>query len=239
MATIKADTQIKDLLIKQEAARVAKRADATKALKKLLAGLPKIKPTVVDTAADALMAAADQYQASQPLVDSAGRRSKPKLAEGRASLATVHKHLVKAIEALPALPLDARAAIGQATDAPLGKMLADIDQMRQAVEKALISLNARPDKVADEARRILAYEVTVVFRDILKMKPTSTTERQLTQYMSTGRGGAAYARVLGATLNAAGVTKYDAGPLIDAGLHLLKDQDLPQKPEITGYPAQF
>ena len=230
MATVKADTRIKDLLLKQEAARVAKRADATQVLKNLLAGLAQIGPTVVDTAADALMDAADRYQASQPLVDSEGRRSKPKLAEGRTSMANVQKHLAKARDELSALPLDARTAIGQATDAPFGKLLTDIDQMRQAVEKALISLNARPDKVADEARRILAYEVAVVFRDILKMEPTSTSERQLTQYISTRRGDAAYDRVLRATLNAAGVANCDAGPLLTAGLRLLKDKKLPSRP---------
>jgi hypothetical protein len=230
MATVKADTRHKDQLRKQEAAMAAKRADQATVLKNLLAGLAQIGPTVVDTAADALMDAADQYKAAHPLVDPKGRRSRPRIAEGRASMATVGEHLAKARDALSALPLDARTAIGQATDSPLGKMLTDIDQMRRAVEKALISLNARPDKVANEARRILAYEVAVVFRDILKMKPTSTSERQLTQNMSTGRGGAAYARVLSATLNAAGVTDYDPGPLITEGLSLLRDPKLPSRP---------
>lgn len=229
MTTIKADTRLKDLLIKREAAREGKRAAHTKALKSLLAGLPKVKPTVVETAADALMDAADQYKAAHPLVDSKGRRSKPKIAEGRASMLTVQKHLAKAGDALSALPLDARTTLGQATDAPFGEMLTNIDQMRRAVEKALTSLNVSPDKVPDEARRVLAYEVAVVFRDILKMKPTSTSERQLTQNMATGRSGAAYARVLRATLNAAGVADYDPGPLVAAGLRLLNDPDLPAK----------
>ena len=106
-------------------------------------------------------------------------------------------------------------------------MRSDIEQVRQAVEKTLIDLSTRPHKVADAARNVLAYRIAVVFRDILNVKPTSTSDKQLTANMSTARGGAAYARVLRATLKAAGVTMYDPGPLIAAGLRLLKDPNLP------------
>ena len=212
---------------KQGATRLAKRIASTDALKTLLTGIPKVDPNVVQTAADELKNAADQYMASLPIVDPKGRRSKPNLAEARASVAALHKHLTKALEQLSDLPLDARAAIGQATNAPLGKMRSDIEQVRQGVEKALVELSARPHKIADAARNVLAYQVAVVFRDTLKVKPTSTSDKQLTANMSTARGGAAYARVLRATLKAAGVVNYDPGPLVTAGLALLKDPDLP------------
>ena len=213
---------------KQGATRLVKRIASTDALKKELTSIPKVDPDVVQAAADELMNAADDYIASQPMVDPQGRRSKPNLAEARASVVALHQHLANAQEQLSALPLDARAAIGNSTNAPLGKMRSDIEQVRKAVEKALAELSARPHKVADAARNVLAYEVAVVFRDILNVKPTSTSEKQLTPNMSTARGGAAYARVLRATLKAAGVAAYDPGPLITAGLRLLKDPNLPQ-----------
>lgn len=212
---------------KQSATRPAKRIASIDALKKELVSIPKVDPNVVQAAADELMNAAADYMASQPIVDPQGRRSKPNLAEARASVATLHKHLTKAMEQLSDLPLDARTAIGQATNAPLGKMRSDIEQVQQAAEKALAELSARPNKVADAARYVLAYEVAVVFRDILNLMPTSTSDKQLTENMSTARGGAAYARVLRATLEAAGVVNYNQGPLIAAGLALLKDRDLP------------
>ena len=212
---------------KQGATGMVKRIASIDALRKELASIPKVNPNVVQTAADELMNAAADYMASQPIVDPQGRRSKPNLAEARASVAALHKHLAKAQEQLSTLPLDARTAIGQATNAPLGKMRSDIEQVQQSVEKALAELSARPNKVPDAARYVLAYEVAVVFRDILNVMPTSTSDKQLTANMSTARGGAAYARVLRATLKAAGVVNYDPGPLITAGLASLNDPDLP------------
>lgn len=215
--------------IKHGKTRLAKRAGSIDEFKELLTTIPKVAPDVVPTAADALMNAADDYMDSQPIVDPKGRRSKPNLAEARASVAALYKHLAKTLEQLSDLPLDARAAISQATNAPLGKMRSEIEQVHQAVGKALGELSARPHKVGDAGRNVLAYQVAVVFRDILKIKPTSTSEKQLTPKDSSSRGGAAYARVLRATLKAAGVVNYDPGPLITAGLQLLNDPRLPEK----------
>lgn len=212
---------------KEGETRLLKRIASTDALKKVLISIPKVDPNAVQTAADELMTVADDYLASQPMVDPQGRRRKANLSEARSSVVALHKHLIRALEQLSDLPLDARTAIGQATNAPLGKMRSDIEQVRQAVEKALAELSARPHKVTDSARNILAYQVAVVFRDILKVKPTSTSDKQLTQNMSRARGGGAYARVMRATLKAAGVFDYNASPLITAGLRLLKDPNLP------------
>lgn len=212
---------------KVDATRLAKRIASAVELKAVLTSISKVDPDVVQTATDKLMNAADDYMASQPLIDPMGRRSKPNLAKARASLAGLHNHLTKALEQLSDLPLDARAAIGQVTNAPVGKMRSEIDQVRQAVARALADLAAHPHKIADAARNVLAYRVAVVFRDILKVNPTTTNDKQLTPNMSTARGGAAYARVLRATLKAAGVVNYDPGPLITAGLRLLKDPNLP------------
>lgn len=226
MATIKPNTRLKEQLSKKEAEKVAKGVTSAKTLETLLTSLPKIDRTVVPTAIDALMEAADQYKSSLPLIDLKGRRSKPNIAEARASVAALQKQLIKAQEQLSNLPLDAKTAICQVTGAPIGKIRFDIEQIRLTVEKTLAELTARPNKVADAARNVLAYQVALVFRDILQIKPSSTSAKQLKEIKS--RGGAAYDRVLQATLSAAGITNYDSGPLITAGLSMLKDSNLPQ-----------
>lgn len=247
---IKPDTRLKDILIEQEKKRLLKRASEATSLKNLLASIPKVAPSVIEPAVVALMDAADQYRASQPVVEPKGRRSKPNLAEARASVAALHKQLAKSQMQLSALPLDAMTAIGRATEVPMeelrcltvsdvdsdfdgnfraviGKMGADIEKIRRAVALAMDELAARPHKVADAARNILAYRVAVVFTDILKKTPSSARAKQLKE--NNPRGGAAYDRVLRATLKAAGVTDYDSAPLITAGLRLLMDPDLPSR----------
>ena len=97
MATIKPDTRAKDQLIKKEGVRLAQRAVKATALSNLLASLPKVAPSAIEPAVEALMEAADQCTASQPLVDPKGRRSKTNLAEARASIAALHKNLVKVL----------------------------------------------------------------------------------------------------------------------------------------------
>jgi hypothetical protein len=248
MTTIKPNTRPKDSLKKKEMARLTQRASNAQSLQNLIFSIPKINQAVIPMAVDALMDAADQYMASHPLVDRTGRRDKPRISEARAGLRALQSHLAKAQEQLSKLPLDAITAIGQATDIPLdelkclsksdvdlgsdenfhsavGKIGSEIKRARQAVALARDQLVKRPHKVADAARNVLAYQVALVFRDILKKMPSSTRAKQLKDNKS--RGGAAYDRVLRATLKAAGVTDYDSGPLITAGLRLLKDPALP------------
>lgn len=225
MATVNPNTRLREALKKKETARLGLRAADVTAIKSLLVSIPKVDPVVVSHAVDALMDAADQYKASRPLADTEGRRSTSSIAKARASVAALKKQLVKAQEQLSMLPIDAIAAIGEATGAPVGKMRSDIEQMSQAAQKALDVLTAHPHKAADAARNVLAYQVAVVFTEILKTKPSSTSEKQLKENKS--RGGAAYARVLRATLKAASVVNFDPSPLITAGLRLLKDPTLP------------
>ena len=208
MATIKPDTRIKDQLIKKEAKRLDQRANHFMALTNLLASIPKVASSVIEPAVATLIDAADQYKASQPVVDPKGRRSKPNLAEARASVAALDKSLAKAQEQMSTLPLDALTAISRASNAPIGKMRSDIEQVRRVVQLAQEALFARPHKVADADRHILAYGVAVVFTDILKKTPSSARAKQLKE--NNPRGGAAYDRVLRATLSIAGVTDYDS-----------------------------
>ena len=225
METIKPNTLPKDQLIKQEAARLAKRAAHTKALNTLIASLPRVDPAAALTAADALMDAADQYKASQPLVDSKGRRNKLNLAEARASLLSLHRAICAADKVLTDLPLGAITALTTANDSSYALLRPNFSELLLTIETARYLMLAEPDKAPDHHRVALAYQVAVVFRDILKIAPSSTRSKQLKDIKS--RGGAAYDRVLRATLQAAGVTDYDSGPLISAGRRSLKDPNLP------------
>lgn len=214
-----------DTLIQSESMAQLKRQASKATLEQVLRSIPKVAPVAVDAAVVDLMAAADQYRAARFLVDEKGRRSKPGIAEARRAVALLHKALSEAQKHLANLPLNAFTELTAAYDAPMGRLKADVEQVCEATEAALKSLRAKPDKTPDHARTVLAYQVAVVFRDILKKKPSSASEKSLN--VTQKRGGAAYARVLRATLNLSGITDYDPGPLITAGLRLLNDPNLP------------
>ena len=224
---IKPDTRLKDILIEKEKKRLLKRASEATSLQNLLASIPKVAPSVIEPAVVALMDAADQYRASQPVVDPQGRRSKPNLAEARASLLSLHHAICTTDKVLSDLPLNAITALTSASDSTFAVLRPNFSDLLLTVETARYLLLAEPDKVPDHHRVALAYQVAVVFRDILKIVPSSTRAKQLKDNKS--RGGAAYDRVLRATLKAAGVTNYDSSPLISAGLRLLQDPNLPSR----------
>lgn len=205
------------------------RHEAIEELHSLLQEVAKESDSVsIQNAKDVLIHAVEGYLASKPYSDRAGRRTMPGLRESRQALRRLLGSLEKIDRQLSNLPLKARTAVGEATNAPLGKITLPIREMLTAVPDALQSLESLPNKENDYHRAVLARQVGVVFEDILAMKPTSTRERQLTQNATGGRSGGAYARVLRATLKVAGITSYDSGPLIDAGLRLLKDKALPR-----------
>ena len=210
-----------------EAKRIKSNALTAETMGDLLRSIAKVNPDTIPEAIKALQEAAYDYKKSNPLVDTKDRHSKPGIAEARTSVAALHKCLSATQTQLSNLPLNAFTKLTEAYDAPMGQLKADLEKVCKATEAALESLKAEPDKTPDADRNVLAYHVAVVFRDILNVKPASTSDKQLTQNMSTARSGAAYARVLRATLKAAGVVNYDPGPLIEAGLRLLKDPSPP------------
>lgn len=203
----------------------ALRAEHGSALESLLHDIPKASSQDIPGAVAALLEAADQYKASSPIVDKAGLRSKPAIAKARATVDKLDKTLQNALDQLGKLPINAVTAVTDAQDAPLGKLSADLNQIHAVIKTALAKVNGEPNKAADHARNVLAYHVAVVFRDILKLKPSAARDNAIT--ITNARGGAAYARVLRSTLAAAGVHHVDIGPLIDAGRALLSDPDLP------------
>lgn len=225
MITTKPDTRQKDRLIKQEAARLSTRVKSAITLMNLLARIPKVESAVIPTAVEALIDAADEYKASKPMVDVNGRHSKPGLAVARASLLELHKTMCRAEAQYLDLPINAITEVAETRDTTLFGLKPDFANILLSIETARHLLLSEPDKSANVERNILAYRVAVVFRDILKKPPASTNAKQLKE--NKARGGAAYHRVLRATLKVAGVINCDSGPLITAGRRLLRDPDLP------------
>ena len=96
-----------------------------------------------------------------------------------------------------------------------------IAQVYQSIEPALAALSDQPNKPNDHHLTVWAYEVALVLRDVLEVRPAST---RVSNPLVTGtRGGAAYGRLLAASLPLVVVQHVDVDRLIAAGLKLLKD----------------
>lgn len=225
MNTIKVGTRLKGQPVQNEAARLEKREAECRALRQVVAAIRKVDPAVVDDAVDAILRVADDYRASTYLVDSGGQRSVPSLKTERQSIGKLLKNIEAVRHDIANLPLSAFSALAFGYKAPVGRLKIEIDRIWAAALAAQLSLNERPNKQPDYARIFLAFQVAVVFRDILKQKPSSASDKSI--YVNMKRGGAAYARVLRATLEICGVAKYDPGPLIASSLSLLKAPYLP------------
>jgi len=218
------------------------RAKHRAALVSVLKSIPKLDPGAIEHAVDELMAAADNYLMSRPLVDDRDHHSVPTVAEARRAMAQLHRDLTKAQQQLANLPLNAKhtlstvyeaqntaSALSADRQSAMRLINAGVERILSATAAALTTLKALPDKTPDYFRVVLAYQVAVVFVDVLKLHPSSTLERQLKE--NNPRGGAAYDRVLRATLKAAKVDSFDSGPLVSNGLKLLQQraESLPKK----------
>jgi hypothetical protein len=194
-------------------------------LKTMLGQLPKQTPQSVQHSTAELLEIADAYRASFSLLDAAGRRSRPSLAESRQAMKKLAKLLDDANEVFGALPVTAKQSFATAAGAPLGPLAQSLAHYSQAAHAALESLLKQANKPSDDARTVLALQVALVFRDTLGLKATTT---RINSINVTGtRGGASYARVLSITLALAGWPNVSLGPLIDSGLELLGDKALP------------
>jgi hypothetical protein len=191
----------------------------------MLRGIRKVNEANVPKAVEALMDIAEQYQGSKPIVDEKGHRTRPQTAEARASLKALVKHLTAARKALSALPLNTLAELSHNYDASYPQVKADLQKICQASIATETTFANQPDKSVDHARNVLAIQVAVVFRDILKVKPSSSSDKA--NNITNRRDGAAFARVLRETLAASGVPQVDIGPLITAGIEGLNDPELP------------
>jgi hypothetical protein len=196
-------------------------------LRQLLLHLTNNDEEKAAAALQRLSVVANEYRQSFFVRESNGRGSRPSVAEARREMKRVSDRVAALRTALQSLPVDAMAAFSKAANEPIGAAQARLAELADVASKATLALKARPDKSADAHRLVLAYEVAVIVRDVLKLKPASTRESD----QITGAGkGAAYSRVLRHTLALAGVYNVDVPQLIDHGLRLLKDESLPLRP---------
>jgi hypothetical protein len=122
------------------------------------------------------------------------------------------------------MPINAVSAWVTATDMAAGR-LREVGILAQGAKTTVEHLRLEPDKPTDHYRAVLAHDVAIVFTQILGQKPSST--RDTSTNVTRKRGGAAYATTLRLTLKLAGVQQVDIGPVIDNGLLLLSDPDIP------------
>lgn len=110
------------------------------------------------------------------------------------------------------------------------KLSMDLDNMVATAERALEIAKKRDNKPSDADRKFLAYQVALVFQDVLKLKPASTHDKG--GHVNSKRGGAAYARVLRTVFEMAGIQNPAKGTPLDLqhdikdGLDLLRDHNL-------------
>jgi len=198
---------------------------AVKDLRRLLESLSLPFPAMVDQAEQELHAAAAIYVQSRPLVNTTGGRHKLPIAQARAAMLDLHKKLAAAHRAATNLPPNTFGAFRGASRPPLGTLTRRIARLMESVGGAYRVLKSAPDKEKDAARAGLAFEVALIIRDTLRVKPART---RLQAFTATSKPRtAAYARVLSATLAVAGTPNVDLGAVMDAGLRLLSDPDLP------------
>jgi hypothetical protein len=119
-------------------------------------------------------------------------------------------------KALNSLSPQALMMFCNAFDAPRGLALQQIAQLEQAALNSSMNAKELPNRVPDIARNILAGRVAIIL-DALGL-PTSPT-RDSDENITGERGGAAYARLLRATLEMAGDSPPDdLLPLLKTGL---------------------
>lgn len=206
-------------------------------LKQLLLKLSKSNVASATDAFDALLKAAEHYKDSRPSIDESGTRSKLSTSKAREGLRSLQKKLLIAKVAALDLPANAISVFCDFYENPKGKLVAELERAMQAADQALQVLQNRPDKTTNYDRLVLAYQVAVVLRDTLKLNPSSTRDTAIN--VTGKKNGAAYARTLRATLKMAGVSQVDIGPLINGGLQLLSDPDLPHKGGVVRFSDPF
>lgn len=203
----------------------------TSELLRILIAIPGVDQDTAKQAFGALLGAANNYLDAQYIVDTDGWRHKPKITEERANNQNFLDSLGVALQHLDRLHPQARSLLNsfnygiKLPDSPWTSFRGRLLQLIELAEFTKKELKSQPNKVADVDRMHLALDVALVFRNILKKKPASTRDRGIHVIPSPKR--ASYACVLRKTLEVAGCENVDIGPLIDGGLELLRDPELP------------
>ena len=193
--------------------------------------IPNVDPATAMDALEVLQLAAENYRNSMCIVDIDGRRHRPKIADARTQTQRLKRTLLKALDQRDRLP---SRALSQLQPSHSNSKIAEshppgfrrrILQLVEDVDHLQVALDEQPNKEPDADRAYVALEVALIFRDVLKIRPVSTRDRGINVSSSPKR--ATYAHVLRKVLAIAGLHNVDIGPLIDMGLDLLNDPELP------------
>lgn len=179
-----------------------------------------------DAALEAILDAVEDYLQARPLVDDDGRRHAiTSSSETREALSRLVKHLNAAKSTLAEFPIGATVDLNRTLDRHALRFKAGLHQLADAANAALSAARAQDDKTTDTARFVLAYEVARVFRDVLGIRPTKS--RPTNPTVTGSKGGALYGRVLQQSMRLAGRGSVNVDPMIDRGIAMLRDPDLP------------
>jgi hypothetical protein len=214
--TIRPNTRVKDILKKKESFRIKKLAADKKALENLLSSIPKVDPLNIEPAVNELIYIADEYKKHLYIINNNNRKTKPKLSDERKGLNRIIKNLKSLQQGIQNLPTDATQILHRQYKNTTGSLTAELTKFSIAAENTLEIISKKPNREINHHRVVLAYQVSRVLIETLKIKASTTLESQLKK--NSIKGGAAYDRILRATLKVAGVTQYDPKALIIAGL---------------------
>lgn len=143
------------------------------------------------------------------------------VADHREALGRLSKSLRASLAAAESLPYTSKIVFSRRIGSPLGKVTKLLDEWAFAASKEYTTAQKREDKPADDAPAVLAFDVARTLSSVLRTKLTMTSDRNTS---GSSRGGAAYCRLLRATMFAAGdEPPSDLVPLMKQGMSLLDD----------------
>lgn len=148
--------------------------------------------------------------------------STPEVSQTRNELNDLNRALVKSAQILESLSPNSINLLCDAIGGPKGAMTEIINNLIQTVDNSIIQANRIPNRKPNIRLTILAYNVAVIMRDDLGIKPTRTRDDE--NIITGVRGGAAYASILRAVIKCADeVPADDLFPLITKALDLMDD----------------
>jgi len=202
---------------------VLRDAQGTEELCRIIENIaPKASQEARKEALERLEAAIDSFRLGYPYVENpeGTYRVRESVSEHRDALRRLSNALNDSIEALKTLPPATRATLSRRVKS-IHKLISRTERLAEVAADEHLKAVESKDHIDDDNPPYLAFAVAGVLRDTLGVKITLSSDRATT---NAPRNGAAYARLLRATLEAAGAnTPDDLFPLINAGKRLLKE----------------
>ncbi len=193
----------------------------TRALRDTVSSVAKVaRIRDVDAATSQLLEAIEQFRSHFPH-KTKRLRERSKVAETRESLRKLLDALRAASTRTRGLPFDAKARIAKQAKQPLGTLTRTLLHWEAAASETYTKMAKAKDRPENIAPSVLARDVAMILRGTLDGKISLTSDQNTS---GSSRGGAAYCRLLRATLIASGATPpEDLMPILRDGKRLLDD----------------